>query len=298
MRFSRLLFIGTAVAALAACSDDPVSKEVGPEASAAVRWINAVADTVPMDYRFVDYPSNASEPSLAFQSSSGRWRIIPAGTHAVKAFFTNTTAAGSEPSVVATVIDEASFQLEAFKKYTVLHYGFAKSGATPQRRLILIEDVVPSVPSGQVAIRVINAAPTFGAVNVYASLGTAVGGAVAGTPIFSNVAAGSATGWVNLPVATGANTYRVTATPAAATTVLTDMLAPTGSAAVAATPTTAALDPVPGAQQATSAFTIVVFGPRVAYVLRTPTGGTSAVAGTSVGATTTLLDAWPPRISP
>lgn len=298
MQFPRAFLLGLAVSAVAACSSDPVSKEVAPELSASIRWVNSVADTVPMDYRIIDYPSNASEPNLAFQANSGRWRIVPAGSHKVKAFFTNTTAAGNGVSIVSQVIDSATFSLEANKKYTILHYGFAKAGASPQRRLVLIEDVVPTVPAGQVAIRVINAAPALGTVNVFANLGTAVGGAVTGTAAFANVAAGAVTQWVNFPVASASNTYRVTATAPGSTTARADALAPVGSAAVAASATTGALDAVPGTRQATSAITVVIFGPRVAYVLTTPTGGTSTVAATATGAVGTLLDVWPARISP
>jgi Domain of unknown function (DUF4397) len=298
MQFPRVLLAGLAVTALAACESDPVSKEVSPEISASVRWVNAVADTVPMDYRFVDYPSNASEPALSFQGNSGRWRIIPAGTHQVKAFFSNISAAGTETSIVSQVIDEGSFNLEANKKYTILHYGFAKAGATPQKRLVLIEDVVPAVPAGQIAIRVINAGPALGTVNVFATLDTAAKGSAAGTPAFTNVAAGAVTAWVNFPVATAGKSYRVTATAPGSTTPLADVLAPVGSPAVAAIPGKSALDAVPGTQQATSGLTVVIFGPRVAYTLRTPTGGTSTVAATATGAVGTLLDAWPALISP
>src|SRR6187551_261361 len=94
MQFSRIFLLGSGLLAVAACSESDVSKIVTPDASAAIRWVNAVPDTVAMDYRVVDYPSNASEPSLGYGASSGRWRIIPAGSHHVTAFFTNTTAAG------------------------------------------------------------------------------------------------------------------------------------------------------------------------------------------------------------
>jgi hypothetical protein len=298
MQFSRTLLLGSAVLAVAACSSDPVSKVVTPDPSAAIRWVNAIPDTVGMDYRVVDYPSNASEPALAFGASSGRWRIIPAGSHHVSAFFTNNTAAGDGVSIVSQVLDDATFNLEANKKYTILHYGFTKAGATPQRKLMLIEDVVPTVPAGQVAVRVINAAAAFGAINVYANLAADTSGTATGTPAFANVAAGTVSPWVNFPVATGSNSYRVIATATNATSTLAKFLAPVGSAAVAATVTTGALDAVPGTQQATSAITVVIFGPRVAYVLHTPAGGTSNVAGSSIGAMATLLDGWPARISP
>ena len=304
MQFSRTLLLGSAVLAVAACSSDPVSKVVTPDPSAAIRWVNAIPDTVGMDYRVVDYPSNASEPNLLFGTSSGNWRIIPAGSHHVQAFFscpsTLTQSVGNPcqvPSVVQTVIDDATFNLEAGKKYTILHYGFAKTGSSPAKKLMLIEDVIPTVPAGQVAIRVINAAAALGTVNVYSALAAATGGAVSGTASFSNVAPGTASAWVNFPVATGANSYRVSATAPGSTTALVDFLAPVGTAAVPATVTTGALDAVPGARIDGSAFTIVIFGPKVAYTLSSSIGG-GPVAGSSTGTAATLLDRWPTRISP
>lgn len=303
MRLPRVIFAGIAALGLSACSEDPISKEIAPEPSAAVRFVNAIPDTVAMDYRFVDYPSNASEPALAFQSTSGNWRIIPAGNHQLKTFFfCSAGLAGlswcSMPEVVSKVVDEANLQLDANKKYTVLHYGFAKAGANPQKTLRLIEDVPPTVPAGQIAIRIIHAAPGLGTINVYSNLATATGGAATGTPAFTNLAPGTVTAWVNFPVATGTNSYRVTATSTSSTTALADHLAPVGAAAVPATATTGALDAVGGTRQATSALTIVVFGPRVAYTLRSPAGATTPVAGTAAGVMATMIDASPARISP
>ena len=297
MQFTRLIFAGLVVAAVAACDEDPVSREVTPQPSAAIRWVNAVPDTVAMDYRIVDYPSNASEPNLAFRASSGNWRIVPAGAHRIRVFFTNTTAAGMMPAVVSQIFLDTTLTFEVGKKYTLLHFGYAKSSATPKQRLIVIEDDPPTPAAGQVAIRAINAAPALGAVNLHATIAAATGGAVTGTPLFSNVAPGAATAWVSVPVATGTNTYRFTATAPGSTTALVDALAPAGSAAVAQTATTAPLDPIAGARQAQSALTVVVFGPRVAYVLRTPAGASVNVAGSAAGDATTLLDRHPPRIS-
>lgn len=299
MQFSRVLLLGSAVLVAAACSEDAVSKVVSPESSAAIRWVNAIPDTVGMDYRIVDYPSNASEPGLVYGASSGNWRIVPAGSHHIKAFFAcpSSLSACNKVSIVSTVIDEATFNLEANKKYTILHYGFAKAGSTPAKKLVLIEDVVPTVPAGQVAIRVINAAPALGSVSVYSALAAATGGAVTGTAAYASVAPGTASAWVNFPVATGTNSYRVTATAPGSTAPLVDFLAPAGVAAAPATVTTGALDAVPGARIAGSAFTVVIFGPRVAYVLQPVTGG-GAVAGSATGLAAALFDVWPARISP
>lgn len=299
MHITRVLLAGLVVAGVAACDSDPVSKEVSPEAFSSIRWVNAVPDTVAMDYRIVDYPSNASEPNLAFRASSGNWRNLPPGTHRIRVFFTNTTAAGTDVSVVSQVFVDTTLTFDVTKKYTILHYGFAKSSASPKQRLIVIPDELPTVAAGQIALRVINA--TTAPVDVYANAATAAGGAVTGTPRFTNVAPAAATAWVTVP-AVAAGSYRVTATPSSATTLVADALAPVGLPAVPSTTVAGVvsqpLDAVAGTQQAQSALTVVVFGPGVAYVLRTPTGASSNVAGTSTGGIATLLDVHPPRISP
>jgi hypothetical protein len=301
MQFTRLIFAGLVVVAVAACDNDPVSTEVTPDPSAAIRWVNAVPDTVAMDYRIVDYPSNASEPNLPFRASSGNWRIVPAGTHRIRVFFTNTTAAGTMPDVVSQVFVDTTLTFEVGKKYTILHYGFAKTGASPKQRLVVIPDDPPTPGAGQIAVRAINAAPGFGTVDLYAKVvldTTTSAAVVTGTPLFANLAAAGITAWTNIAAAPAASTYRFNATAPGATAALADLIAPPGSPAAAQTPTTPPLDPIAGTRQGQSAITVVVFGPRVAYVLKTPAGASVNVAGSSTGGATTLLDRHPPRISP
>lgn len=310
MHFTRVLLGGLAVAGMAACSSsDPVSREVAPDPFTSIRWVNAVSDTVAMDYRIVDYPSNASEPNLAFRSSSGNWRNLPPGAHHIKVFFTNTTAAGTNTSVVSQVFVDTTVTFDVGKKYTILHYGFAKAGATPKQYLIVMEDVPPSPSAGQIGLRAINAAPAIGTVDVYATSAAATGGATSGAAIFPNLAPGGVATWVGLPAlpvpvppATTANSYRVTATAPSSTAPLADALAPVGSPAVPSTTTagvvTQPLDAIAGTQQALSALTAVVFGPQVSYTLTTPTGSTVTIPATATGSVSVLLDKHPPRISP
>jgi hypothetical protein len=274
---------------------------VSPEPFTSIRWVNAVADTVAMDYRIVDMASNASEPNLAFRASSGNWRNLPPGSHHIKVFFTNTTVAGTDVSVVGQVIVDTTLTFEVGKKYTILHYGFTKAGASPADRLIVIEDLPPTPSAGQIALRAINAAPSLGTVDLYAMPAAATGGATSGGATFPGLAPAAVTGWIGLPaVSTGS--YRVAATAPASTAAVADALAPVGAAAVPSTTVAGVvsqpLDAIAGTQQALSDLTAVVFGPQVSYTLRTPAGGTSTVAAGTTGAVTVLLDKHPPRISP
>ena len=302
MPSKRVLFTAVVAVGVVACDSDPLSKEVAPEAFASIRWVNAVPDTVPMDYRIVDYPSNASEPNLPFRSSSGNWRNLPPGPHHIKVFFTNTTAAGTDASIVSQIFVDTTLVFEQGKKYTILHYGFAKAGASVKQRLIQIVDEVPEVAAGQIALRTINAAPALGSsVDVYAYAAAAAGGAITASTPFATLAPAASATWKTLPAVT-TGSYRVAAAAPSTTVALADALAPVGLPAVPSTTVAGVvsqpLDAVAGTQQAQSAMTAVIFGPAVAYTLRTPTGGTVAVAGTATGGVSVFLDKHPPRISP
>ena len=310
MQFNRMLLAICSVVAVAACSDDPVSTLVTPAPFTSIRWVNGVADTVAMDYRIVDYPSNASEPNLAFGASSGNWRNLPPGAHQIKVFFTNTTAAGTNVSVVSQVFVDTTLTFEEGKKYTILHYGFAKAGATPRQRLVVIEDVPPTPAAAQISLRAINAAPALGTIDLYAMPAAATGGATSGAATFPGLAPGAIATWTGLaarpapvpPAAATTDSYRVAATAPASTAPVAEALAPVGASAVLSTTVAGVvsqpLDAIAGTQQALSALTAVVFGPRVSYTLTTPTGGTSVIAAGTAGSVTVLLDRHPPRISP
>ena len=301
MHLNRMLLAAFFVVAVTACSDDPLSTEVAPAPFTSIRWVNAVPDTVAMDYRIVDYPSNASEPNLAFRASSGNWRNLPPGAHHIKVFFTNTTQAGTNVSVVSQTFVDTTLTFDEGKKYTILHYGFAKAAATPKQQLVVIEDVPPSPAAGQIALRAINAAPALGTIDLYAIPAAATGGATTGAATFPALAPGAIAPWVAMSsVATGS--YRVAATAPASTAALADALAPVGVAAVPSTTVAGVvsqpLDAIAGTQQAQSALTAVVFGPAVAYTLTTPAGATVVIPGGTTGGVTVLLDRNPPRISP
>jgi hypothetical protein len=302
MRFSRILIAGIAMAGVSACGSDTTTSVVTPDPFASIRWVNAVPDTVAMDYRIVDYPSNASEPNLPFRASSGNWRNLPPGAHHIKVFFTNTTAAGNDVSIVSQVFVDTTLTFEVGKKYTILHYGFAKAGATPKQQLVLIEDTPPTPAPGQVGLRAINASAALGTVDFYAIPADTAGGATTGYgALVANVAPLGITPYMGLP-AVASGSYRVVATAPGSTAPAAEALAPVGAVGVPSTTvagvTSQPLDPIAGTQQALSDMTAVIFGPRVSYRLTTPTGGTSTIAATTTGAVTVMLDKHPPRISP
>lgn len=281
MKVFRLLPV--AAIALAACSGDSVSTLVTPEPHAAVRWINAVPDTMPLDYRFVDIVTNASAASVAYRGTSGSYLGVPSGSHRIRVFLAGTTAAGNGPGIVSTVVLDTTITFTVNHYYTILHEGYMKSGASPKHRLVVIDDAFPTPAAGNVAFRAINAGAA--AVDVYGTIASSISGGVSGTPLFANLGAGAVSAYV--PVATApatptAATYRITATVAGTPTTLAgDALAPVGAAKIDSSATSAAFNPVAGTKQDGSVLTFIALPPAVAYTL-TASGTNSNAAGTLI----------------
>ena len=268
MKVYRLLPV-TALALFAGCSGDSVSKLVTPDPHAAVRWVNAVPDTMDMDYRFVDILTNANAASVGYRGNSGSYRALPPGNHHIKVFQAGTTAACNGPDVVSKVLLDTTVTFEANHYYTILHAGYMKAGASPQHRLIVSDDVFPSATAGSISIRTINAIGS--AADVFVTGATAAGGAVSGTAAFSNMKFGQVGSYTSFAAAASspaASTYRVTATAAGTTTpLLADGLLSVGDPAFAGSPTVPALDPIGGTQQAGSVITSIAAPPAVSYAL-------------------------------
>lgn len=288
MKVYRLL-PAASLALFVGCSGDSLSKNVAPDVHAAMRWVNAVPDTMPMDYRIVDVLTNANEASISYRGNSGAYRPVPPGTHRIRVFPAGTTAACNGPSVVSLVLLDTTVTFAANHYYTVLHAGYMKAGATPKHRLIITDDVFPTVAAGSIAVRVANALAGTGAADIFVTGATAAGGAVTPPAAFGGVAFGAASAYASLAAAATspvASTYRVTATAAGTTTPrLADALMPVGTPEFAGSSTVPALDPVAGTQQAGSVLTAIATEPSKAYTL---TSSGSATSCKAAGATTTV----------
>ena len=299
MKVYRLLPV-TALALFAGCSGDSISNFITPAPHAALRWVNAVPDTMAMDYRVVDVVTNANEASIAYRGTSGAYRQVPPGQHHIRVFPAGTVAAAcNAPSVVSKVLLDTTFTFAVNHYYTVVHAGYMKAGSTPKQRLVITDDVFP-VAATAVAVRVINALPS--AADVYVTGATAAGGSVSGTAAYSNLAFGGASAYTSLaPAATtpATSSYRVTATAAGTTTpLLADGLLPLGTPAFAGSTSVPALDPVGGSQQAGSVLTAIATPPVVSYTLTSsgsdtkclPLGTVTVVPATATGAIVSLVD--------
>lgn len=300
MRVYRMLPVAL-TALFAGCSGDSVSTAVSPAPHAAMRWVNAVPDTMPMDYRIVDVVTNANEPNIAYRGSSGGYRQVPPGQHHIRVFPSGSTAAACNgPSVVSQILLDTTVTFNVNHYYTVLHAGYMKSGASPKQRLIITDDVFPANAAGKINVRVGNAFAN--AADVFVASATAAGGAVTPPAAFTGLAFGAYTAYTPFNTAAttpAASSYRVTATTAGTTTpLLADGLLPVGTPAYAGSLTVPALNAVAGTQQDGSVLTAIVTPPAVSYTLTSSGSSTSCpaagvqtvVAGTATGAVVTFID--------
>lgn len=300
MRVYRLLPIATLIV-FAGCSGDNVSTLVTPDPHAAMRWVNLVPDTIPMDYRIIDVVTNANEPNIGYRGSSGAYRQVPPGAHHIRVFPSGSTVgACNGPSVVSQILLDTTVTFTVNHYYTVFHAGYMKSAGSPKHRLVVTDDAFPAAAVGAISIRVGNAFPT--ASDIFVAGAVAASGAVTAPAAFPNVAFGSVSAYAPFPTARStpsASSYRVTATAAGTTTpILADGLLPVGTPAFPGSASVPALDPVGGTQQDGSVLTSVATPPAVSYTLTSsgsqsacpPPGTQTVIAGTATGAIVTLVD--------
>ena len=164
MKIFTVVALGAVALASLACGDDATGPEQVP--LAGMRVINAVADTMGQDIRFVDVAWNAYL-GVSFRSTNpgAGYAPIPAGDRQIKVFLSPGT--DRSPGVVSTVLADTVVTFEEGKDYTFFHVGFARAGATPARRVIVTEDNYPVPPAGSIAVRFVNAGAGLGTVDVY-----------------------------------------------------------------------------------------------------------------------------------
>ncbi len=239
MSFSRLLFLGAAVASIAACGSSSDTTMVTPDPAALVRFVNAVPDTGFMDFRFVDAVEGVpSTPfvNLAFRAGFDRaYQRISVGSHHIRVFMgsANVGPSGSinDPTVVSTVMGDTTFNFALGVHYTFVFYGSARAGA---QKFLILTDNIADPPSGNFSLRAANLNTT--AQDVYVNSSTTPLPAVGGSPGYPNVAPLTATSYINIPLAPATGNYAVTAADAGTTSPVSSTVMPVGTAAVAEVP--------------------------------------------------------------
>jgi hypothetical protein len=250
MKPMRIAMLLVGALSLAACNEDD-GVIVAPKVPLAyTRFVHAVPDTGATDWRFIDILENSPTAIGLKYRGFTPYQATAVGQHQLRIFTTST-----DINVTSVPIIDEQVTLAPNTYYTIVHVGFARNGQTPADRLLVIEDKIPDVATGNVAVRAVNLATGLGNVDVFAS---AAGGTtpLPSSPLFANVAYLAATAYSNLTP--GPLALRVTR--AGQTAVMADVVAPAGEAANPG----ANLSAVGGSSRGGSAFTAFAFPRSVA----------------------------------
>jgi hypothetical protein len=264
MNALRSALICACALSLAACSRDTDGTPFEPDPLAALRFINAVPDTMAMDYRIVSSVTNAGMFDAEFRTNQRFYTPILAGQHMVTVFLSST-----DPAIASTVVAEETLNLTAGTNYTFIHSGFMRTGGTPAAAISVVEDSPPTPGGGMVALRVLNLAVGQPAMDVF--VGTDDASELPGTTAtWTDVAAGSTTDYVQM----GVDALRLATTETGLTTpaLVANTAAPEGDEA------TGTSSPIPGVMIEGSVLTMVILPPSVAGSLA-PQGGAFDVPG-------------------
>jgi len=208
------------------CSEDagPFLAPVVP--LAYTRFVSAVPDTTAMDWRFIDGVANSPFAlGQAFRGFTPYQATTPGARH-LRIFPTSTSIA-----ITSQIVIDTTLTFEASKYYTIVHVGLARAGGTPADRIVVFEDMPPSVTGATIQFRVVNLGPGLntgapGAVDAFATAATA--DALPATALYANVAFLAASSYTTR--ATGNLAVRATAA-GTTTPVLANVAAPPGLAA-------------------------------------------------------------------
>lgn len=283
MRIHRFAIATLALVGLAACAKDKSGHSTGATVPplAYVRYLNAVGDTLPLDFRAIDQ-IEFSQPFLAVPFRGiglGNYQGYQAGSRKIRVFPNSTDLA-----TTSSILVDTTLTLTAGSYYTVVHTGFARSGQTPKQGLTVLTDALPT-PSGAVALRLIHAGPGIGTVDLYVT--SAAADPLPAAPTFAGVSYGQVVAYTNFtPGAFVVRGY-------AAGNRTTELFA--NAAPLAPTSVISGNTYVGGADAAGTVFTAVLYD---AAVL-----GSSARVNAGTGVNTTpkvvyWIDKGPPGIAP
>lgn len=228
MNLSRVLALCLLTGAVAACSDDD-GGATGLPALAGVRFVNALPDTVALDFRVLG-PSITFSPqhldATYRQFSSHRAVIV--GQHEVRAFFSGLDSRDVDD--VQTIIAQATPTFAQGINQSVIVMGYARPGQTPAKQVLITDDTPPARAANTYHLRAIHAGAGMGNVDIFVRPS---GGTTPATPVIADVAYAEVTPFVTLTVVnsgTVANdTLEIVAIPVGGGTAIISKL-PLGSA--------------------------------------------------------------------
>jgi hypothetical protein len=228
------------------CSKEKTFTEPLPPL-AAIHFLNAVPDTMQMDFRVVDIVSNAGFFDANFRDGNMFYTGIEAGSRQIRVFLSSTN-----PSIASQVMWDSTLNLTASTNYTLIEAGFARTGQTPARAVWVLTDNPAAPGAAQIGLRVVNAGAGLGSVDVNVTRHAA--DTLPDTPLLGDVAYAATSAYLTLPVdAVAADSSRVVITAAGTKTpVLAAVKLPAGVAG------TSTADPIAGARVAGSVLSAVI----------------------------------------
>jgi len=232
------LFVCCVVAVGLGCKKDATFSEPLPN-YAHITWLNAVSDTMQLDLRVIDIPTNASFMDADFRSAQFFPINIEPGARHVRVFLSSPI-----DTVASRVVLDTTYTFADGEPYSFYLTGLARAGSPLPVRAIIANLSAANPGPGKFALRIVNLAPTLGgAIGAMPDTATAPdvfvlapGAMASGAPTAPGLAFGAATAFIVLDT----GTYRValmspgTTTPAGVVaTISTGTLAGGGNSAVA-----------------------------------------------------------------
>lgn len=179
----------------------------GPTVAARVplaytRFVHALPDTGPTDWRFIDAIENSPVAfGLRFRDFTPYQATTP-GVRALRVFPTS-----SDISITSQFLIDTAVSFEADTYYTIVNVGFARVSQSPKQQIVVFRDDLPALDNTTIGIRALNLGTGVGAVDVFAS-DTGASVPLPASPFFAAAAFASPGNYATLPV--GAFALRVT----------------------------------------------------------------------------------------
>ena len=245
MNLIRVVVTGAVVAVAAACSRDTGATVSPLPPLAAIRYVNAIPDTGPVNFRLVDNRIDFSPNliSATFRAFSV-YQALGVGTRDLAIFHDDTLA-----SFATQVHAQTSVAAVDDARYTVVYMGYLRTAGTPADQAVVFTDVIPTPAAGKFGVRLIHAGAGLGNVDVIVHRTSQPVPA----PQATNIAFGAASAYVEVD------------TSLTGTDAITVRIRQTGTATDVATATvsigargTASADPLPGSRVEGTVFTYVL----------------------------------------
>ncbi len=270
MTLHRCVILCVVAATVVGCNSNEGGTTSPIPPTGAFRYINAVPDTGPLDYRPVDAVVYSPMFLAAAFRAFAPYQAMGPGSRHVRVFMSST-----DPAIASIVMFDTTFAVAANTYYTFLHYGFTRTGQTPAASVLITTDTIITPDAGNVGLRIIHAAAGLGNLDIFIGRKSA---GIPATPTYTNVPLLGVTTYTQIAADTTVKRVWLNATGTATTLAAVDV--PLGTLG------TTTSEPVPGTQVAGTVYSAI-------FVARSVAGST-APAGFTTPSVIYPIDRRPP----